>query len=75
MLTILENQTFACNNLHALQVLRRQLTSLCTEFSMHLASTPKRVQDGVLPIQLPGTLKRVEEGVIPDDSVKRPRLQ
>lgn len=75
MLTILENQTFACNNLHALQVLRRQLTSLCTEFSMHLASTPKRVQDGVLPIQLPGTPKRVEDGVLPDDNVKRPRLQ
>lgn len=42
MLKIIENQTYACSNAHALQVLRRQLTSLCTELSMHLAGTPKR---------------------------------
>jgi hypothetical protein len=37
MLTILENQTYSCKDLKALQTLRRQLTSLCTEFSVHLA--------------------------------------
>lgn len=37
MLTILENQMYACRDLNALQILRRQLTTLCTEFSVHLA--------------------------------------
>ena len=46
ILKILENQSYACNNVQALQVLRKQLTSLCTELSMHLAGvTPKRGHD------------------------------
>lgn len=28
---------YACRDLNALQILRRQLTTLCTEFSVHLA--------------------------------------
>ena len=45
MLQIIENQTYACHDLNALQTLRRQLTVLCTEFSMHLAGTPKRTNE------------------------------
>ena len=42
MLTILENQMYACNDLGALQILRRQLTLLCTEFSVHLAGQKRQ---------------------------------
>ena len=42
MLQIIENQSYACQDLSALQTLRRQLTSLCTEFSMHLAGLPRK---------------------------------
>lgn len=45
MLTILENQTKACTDMHALGVLRRQLTALCTELSMYLAGSNKRCLD------------------------------
>ncbi len=40
MLRILENQTHACLNESALNGLRRQLTELCSQFSMHLAGVP-----------------------------------
>lgn len=42
MLTILENQMYACRDLNALQILRRQLTTLCTEFSVHLAGQKRQ---------------------------------
>ncbi len=40
MLRILENQTHACLNESALNGLRRQLTELCSQFSMYLAGVP-----------------------------------
>ena len=40
MLRIIENQTHACLNETALNSLRRQLTELCSQFSMYLAGVP-----------------------------------
>ena len=40
MLKIIENQTHACLNETALNGLRRQLTELCSQFSMYLAGVP-----------------------------------
>lgn len=42
MLEIIRNQTCACNNVTALNYLRRQLTELCSQFSLHLAGMPSR---------------------------------
>lgn len=46
MLHIIENQTHSCKNLQALNTLRRQLTELCSQFSMHLAGVPTKRFDG-----------------------------
>ena len=42
ILRIIDNQTHACRNLQALNTLRRQLTELCSQFSMHLAGVPTK---------------------------------
>ncbi|KAL5501955.1 hypothetical protein EMCRGX_G008640 [Ephydatia muelleri] len=45
MLEIIRNQTCACSNVSALNYLRRQLTELCSQFSLHLAGLPSRSFD------------------------------
>jgi hypothetical protein len=50
ILRIIENQTHACKTLPALNTLRRQLTELCSQFSMHLSGVPTRSFGGVTPV-------------------------
>lgn len=52
MLKIIENQTHACLNETALNGLRRQLTELCSQFSMYLAGVPS-TQFGAPPNKKP----------------------
>ena len=40
LLRILDNQTYACRSVEALQKLRRTLTEMCSDFSNSLYNTP-----------------------------------
>ena len=46
LLRILDNQTYACRSVEALQKLRRTLTEMCSDFSNSLYNTPSLANYG-----------------------------
>ena len=46
LLRILDNQTYACCSVEALQKLRRTLTEMCSDFSNSLYNTPSLANYG-----------------------------